>query len=58
MLELKKNAMPAPTIKRSRTSWKGSDASPQNSAAVEDTAIPVMAEVLGPNFRANIPAGI
>jgi hypothetical protein len=56
--ELKKNAIPIPTMKRNQISWEGTDTTPQRREAVEDIIIPIMAEVRGLYLAAKIPAGI
>src|SRR5215213_1087014 len=56
--ELKKNAIPAPTVNRNQISCEASDTAPQRRAAVEDTIIPIMAEVRVLYLAAKIPAGI
>jgi len=56
--ELKKNAIPTPTVNRNQISCEASDTAPQRRAAVEDIIIPIMAEVRGWYLAAKIPAGI
>jgi hypothetical protein len=56
--ELKKNAIPTPTVNRNQISCEASDTAPQRRAAVEDIIIPIMAEVRGLYLAAKIPAGI
>ena len=56
--ELKKNAIPIPTIKRNQISCEATVITPQRRAAVEDIVIPTMAVVRGLYLAARIPAGI
>jgi hypothetical protein len=56
--ELKKKAIPIPTINRNQISCEATDITPQRRAAVEDIIIPTIAEVRGLYLAAKIPAGI
>src|SRR5688572_26194992 len=56
--ELKKNAIPNPTMKRSQISCEEENTNPQSRAAVEDIIIPTMAEIRGLYLAAKMPAGI
>jgi hypothetical protein len=57
MLEAKKNAIPTPTIKRSKINWAESNAMPKSNAAIEDRAMPRIADVRGLYLTAKMPAG-
>jgi hypothetical protein len=56
--ELKKKAIPIPTMNRSKVSSNGEDANPERRDAAEATVIPKAADIPGLNLAANIPAGI
>ncbi len=56
--ELKKKAIPNPTMKRNQISSDDDNTNPQRRAAVEDIVIPTMAEIRGLYLAAKMPAGI
>ena len=56
--ELKKKAIPNPTMKRNQISSDDDNTNPQRRAAMEDTIIPTMAEIRGLCLAAKMPAGI
>jgi hypothetical protein len=56
--ELKKKAIPNPTMNRSQISCDDETTNPQRRAAAEVIIIPTIAEVRGLNLAAKIPAGI
>jgi hypothetical protein len=56
--ELKKKAIPHPTMKRNQISSEDDNTNPQRRAAVEAIVIPTIAEIRGLNLTAKMPAGI
>lgn len=56
--ELKKKAIPNPTMKRNQISSDDDNTNPQRRAAIEDIVIPTMAEMRGLYLAAKMPAGI
>jgi hypothetical protein len=58
MAELKKKAIPNPTMKRNQINCEDDETNPDRRAAAEVIIIPTIAEVLGLNVAANMPAGI
>ena len=58
MAELKKKAIPNPTMKRNQINCEDDETNPDRRAVAEVIIIPTIAEVLGLNVAANMPAGI
>jgi hypothetical protein len=56
--ELKKKAIPNPTMKRNKINCDEENTNPQRRTAVEDIVIPAMAEIRGLYLTAKMPAGI
>src|ERR671910_1629438 len=56
--ELKKKAIPKPTMKRNQINCDEENTTPQRRTAVEDIVIPAMAEIRGLYLTAKMPAGI